>query len=374
MVAPAGLLAAHWRGRDDYHPVMVAQDRQWIDRDTGKSKIKPAGTYDKVKGPITAELFEKHLAGELTLGRYQIDESNHVYWMVADAEHESWALEEIEEGKKFLDQFFLKYVLEVSSPGRYHLWILMNAPLPAEAAFRFGLYYKAHIYEAFKHRIEWIASTDPEEQAEQRADEDRRMRNREFFPKQGNRGADGFGNLVRLPLGFHQKKKVWSTIPDLPATGVLPTNAPMTVMMALAQLEVARPDPLPSLRVKNPEINISDRPVRTGMKHSADFSARLEAVWRVLSIESLVAQTMGIQTPRPGDKVHCPFHAHIASSSQTPALMVGGRYATRSVMCWSASCRLQYKRLGHLNFFREYFSEPDPEVALLALERLAGLK
>jgi len=46
----------------------------------------------------------------------------------------------------------------------------------------------------------------------------------ELFPKQTEIDADGYGNLVKLPLGFHREKRKWSTFLDVKTLEPLPKN------------------------------------------------------------------------------------------------------------------------------------------------------
>ena len=140
------------------------------------------GRYRRVSAPIRDGDYIKHLKGEMTIGTYQISSEDCVRWACWDCDNH--------EGKNILpteivQQRVLKLILTLkekniphllaeSSPGSYHVWLFFDPPAPAFKAYHF---------------IREIGGNDIE-----------------TFPKQDHVGEDGYGNLVRLPLGIHQKK------------------------------------------------------------------------------------------------------------------------------------------------------------------------
>ena len=139
------------------------------------------GRYRKVSAPIRDGDYIKHLKGEMTIGTYQIAEDC-VRWSVWDVDgHEGNDTIPIEIVRKTLRELATKlrqhnipHLLAESSPGSYHVWLFFDPPAPAFKAYHF---------------MREIGGNDIE-----------------TFPKQDHVGKDGYGNLVRLPLGIHQMK------------------------------------------------------------------------------------------------------------------------------------------------------------------------
>ena len=139
------------------------------------------GRYRRVSAPIRDGDYIKHLKGEMTIGTYQISEDC-VRWAVWDVDgHEgkhTIPVENVRERVRYLRQRLydhnVSHLLAESSPGSYHVWLLFDPPAPAFKAYHF---------------MREIGGNDIE-----------------TFPKQDHVGKDGYGNLVRLPLGIHQKK------------------------------------------------------------------------------------------------------------------------------------------------------------------------
>ena len=141
------------------------------------------GRYRRISAPIRDGDYIKHLKGEMTIGTYQISREDCVRWAVWDVDgHEGNDTIPIEIVRETLGELVTKlrnqnipHLLAESSPGSYHVWLFFNPPAPAFKAYHF---------------MREIGGNDVE-----------------TFPKQDHVGKDGYGNLVRLPLGIHQKKK-----------------------------------------------------------------------------------------------------------------------------------------------------------------------
>jgi hypothetical protein len=367
----ASLLMRYWPGRTGFHAEMLASDLTWVDKKTQKPGMMPRGSWlGRRHGDLTQPMLQKHVAGLATFGRYQINANDQVHWLMGDLE---WrGAEELEVSIRFLERFGIKGVIEESSEGRFHHWILLDKPLSAKVAFQFGLHYKHNIFKAFEDEIRgaWYAE-DPAQNALLRDLTLRNLANREFFPKQPERGSDGFGNLARLPFSYHQKKNMWSKFHST----VLTTNNPLRIEMATARLDLECPDPVEAMRPKS-VLNIVDRPKsRMSSGRRTDLIQRIEQVDASISIQQVVAEAWHLPMMRPGDKVVCQFHdkGSGAGSSGAPAFQVGGRIAKDVAWCWSANCPLWMKKLTRLNFMRSHMGTEDYFVALEELERMAGI-
>jgi len=150
---------------------------------------RPTGAYIKVLQPWTEALAKLHLTGKRTFGLYLISDAKEslTYHTVID-------IDELDQTKLMAltgaltkigltDQY---YVLEFSGSKGYHIWIRYEDAVPAREARAFG------------HLIVRLANLKVDDV--------------EVFPKQDTIASTGFGNLVKLPLGLHQKSGKESAI------------------------------------------------------------------------------------------------------------------------------------------------------------------
>ena len=161
------------------------------------------GTYLKVEKPLTVEVVQKHLRGEITVGFYQLDGNNNVKWLCFDLDPEK--LEDpTATAKMIIRECVLKpdpktprvykkaVLLEASRypDPSYHVWVFFQPSVPAKAAHWLGLKILEH------------ANVNPKLV--------------EVFPKQTELTKDRpYGNLVKAPLGLHREAKKWSRFLDL---------------------------------------------------------------------------------------------------------------------------------------------------------------
>ena len=144
--------------------------------------------YKSVKQPLTEEVLSKHFKGEETIGTYQIEpKTGNVKWGVLDIDGEHVA--DAQAKTKKLRQRLVNAGIgcdsilmeESGSPDSFHLWLFIEKPTGAKEV------------KEFLERI--TKPVDP---------------GIEIFPKQDKISTDGFGNLVKLPFGFHKVAKRWS--------------------------------------------------------------------------------------------------------------------------------------------------------------------
>jgi hypothetical protein len=167
---------------------------------------KRDGGFVKVDQPLTVEFLDQHLAGQRTIGAYQLGLDNTVKWLCFDLDPEK--LTDLEQAaKKIINVCFEKrkeadgverpriwphsLLLEASRhpDPSYHVWILFNVPTHAKVAHWLGF------------RILELASLSPKDV--------------EVFPKQTTLTPERpYGNFVKLPLGKHQVAGKWSRLLD----------------------------------------------------------------------------------------------------------------------------------------------------------------
>lgn len=149
-------------------------------------------SYVRVNEPFTKEVLKLHLKGEITVGLYQLSTGNMVSWLCYDIDPERHddplkVAEKIYKAAK--SSFHERSVLLECSryPDQsFHVWVFFLVPLPAKVAKYLG----------------------------ERVLEKASVSNVELFPKQTEIGAEGFGNLVKAPLGLHRKEGKWSAFLD----------------------------------------------------------------------------------------------------------------------------------------------------------------
>jgi len=195
---------------------IVAKLREvFVARDDTYAIQQADGRYIRIRARLSDNVLHQHLAGKVTVGVYQLDPTtNEVKWICADIDPErTTAVWEAAERiyKESIALFNPEAVILEAS--RY--------PDPS-----------AHVWACLKPVLAGLAQTIGKRLLDKAGTPEV-----ELFPKQTDvRG--GFGNLVKLPLGLHQREKKWSYIlnPEdlspLPATSLLSVR-PATVTQDL---------------------------------------------------------------------------------------------------------------------------------------------
>lgn len=145
---------------------------------------QPSGGYRAVRGAqITDRLLRQHLSGEVTLGVYSTNpEDSTCSWICWDIDNEQE--EALSVLITYLHNHNLHPIRESVRTGRSgHLWLFLDAPLSSAVCCTFGSYLRF-----YSHLV------------------------CEFFPKNATLKPGQLGNLVRLPLGRHQKPGAGNTI------------------------------------------------------------------------------------------------------------------------------------------------------------------
>lgn len=213
-----------------------------------------SGAYFPVKRDLTEDDVAEHLAGFASYGVYVIDPysigggnagvplmSNHVKYVVFDLDTEDpealthlkycvgKLVDSVASGE-LPDANLHCLLLERSGRKGWHVWLLLDSPLPARQV-------RAWVSEGFNTR--WVkvgAFTGGAYPAPL-----------EIFPKQDYVDEGGFGNLVKLPLGRHAVSGNWSEFVPVPGWAssiedVVPLPAAL-VPESLATPESSRPLP-----------------------------------------------------------------------------------------------------------------------------------
>lgn len=180
-----------FRGREDY----LAQQ--------GKDHYFP------IRACLDPFYISRHFAGDTTFGLYVLTTKSSCHLVCIDIDIPKADLGKVDLADRtskqkrlfpLLQSLLVTLEVDYSIPptgilleetgGRgYHVWLLLNEPLSGETAVAFG--------RALKSRLDFEI---------------------EFFPKQGSLGPNRqYGNLIKLPLGVHQKygqRSVFFTLVD----------------------------------------------------------------------------------------------------------------------------------------------------------------
>jgi len=212
---------------------------KFVSRQDAYAVQLPEGGYVKVEQPLTSKVVQQHLEGVETVGVYQLNHESMVKWLCFDLDPER--LEDPKASAQRLLQVCFEKSKEEDEVERprvwphsvlleasrfpdpsYHIWILFAVPVPAKVARWLGL------------RILELASLSPKQV--------------EVFPKQSEITKEQpYGNLVKLPFGFHQVELKWSQALDFETFQPLSSN----VLLEKWGLSLSEADTAKILRFKD---------------------------------------------------------------------------------------------------------------------------
>jgi len=193
--------------KEENKKLSLILDKLFVNRHDSYALQQRDGQYYRVDSPLMLELLERHLRGEPTVGVYQLSEDNMVKWLCFDIDPEhnpnppetaSKLVQTCLENKRFYPKSLWLEASRHPDPS-FHVWVLFSVPVNAKVAKWLGV------------KIMALADVNPKQL--------------ELFPKQTEIGSEGFGSLVKLPLGFHQVEKKWSEFLNLETFEPLPKKA-----------------------------------------------------------------------------------------------------------------------------------------------------
>ena len=176
-LSTSGALYTMFVNRTDCHA------QQFQDHKTGD------WIFAKVLGGLTDKKIRQHVSGDMTAGVYQLALDDTVKWCCDDIDShngETDTREQVGKVVEVLRNYTIPFLLEASgSVDSYHIWVFLN---------------RTSTYNAYR----FIRQINSEAGVECEA-----------FPKQKNLGKNNkFGNLVKLPVCFHNKSKSRSAFLD----------------------------------------------------------------------------------------------------------------------------------------------------------------
>lgn len=215
----ASLFLSIFRGREDFFAC------QWVDE-------KGRRGFSHVSRPLNLTEIKRHLGGEDTMGLYLMDEEDRVYLSVIDIDINQKALLEYAKDEEevaklhqltqndavrmasICDDLEIPFLIEDSGYKGRHLWFFFDAPIPARLARAF---LKFIVERAGKpsHGMHW-----------------------EIFPDRDKVRGEGFGPLIKLPLGIHKRTNRRSLFLDREGDPLPNQTAALSEIRHIAQTKI----------------------------------------------------------------------------------------------------------------------------------------
>lgn len=148
-------------------------------------------TYRPVKHPLTTDIIQAHLNGEIVLGSYQLNkEDNTVNWLGWDIDSNDPAQAREVTNKICSKLADVPYGIEFSGNKGYHVLIFLAEPMPADKAKQIVEHVRGELPKTGKTHVE-------------------------CYPKQGSLTQNNpMGSLLKIPLGQHPRTHKQSKFVD----------------------------------------------------------------------------------------------------------------------------------------------------------------
>jgi len=186
--------------------------------------------FCKVSSPLIEDKIKRHVKGEITLGTYEISLDDTVTWCVDDFDShdgETDTREKVSKVVGVLRGYNIPFLLEASgSLDSYHLWIFLS---------------ETRTYNAFRfiRQINSEAKVDCKEPW---------PRQKSLYSKDGR-----YGNLVKLPICYHNKSKSRSAFLDAdtfePLEGPVP-HPGLVHLLEIPDLSESKREGMPRVSVR----------------------------------------------------------------------------------------------------------------------------
>lgn len=201
-----GIVSDVLLGDPEHENKSFALCRLFVNRDDCYCRQNRDGSYSKIDEPLTDEVLKHHLKGEITVGAYQIGETNTVKYLCFDFDPEKLA-DPREAVTRLLDTL-LEMKEEEPDKARPRMWpyaVMLEASRYNDPSFHVWVFFEPHILAQVAKWLGFrcleLAELNPKQV--------------EVFPKQAELTKDRpYGNFVKLPLGLHRKEGKKSRILD----------------------------------------------------------------------------------------------------------------------------------------------------------------
>jgi len=185
------------------------------------------GGYVLRKEKVTDQIILSHLKGKITIGLYGSPQST-TKWICIDIDTtEPAAVREVQNHAR---RFNIPYLTEFSGQKGYHVWTFFHKPYPNNIARTLANAYSC---------------------------------GHEVFPKQDHIQPGKIGNLVKAPLGKHQKTNKWCTFLDKnlePEKNQYATLYDIPAINPIKTLQTHLPETLKTINDKKPDKKENQNP------------------------------------------------------------------------------------------------------------------
>ncbi|MDQ6661611.1 MAG: CHC2 zinc finger domain-containing protein [Chloroflexota bacterium] len=284
-----------------------------------------SGRYVRVGRPLTSEQLTRHLYGLETIGTYVMNEQGLCRFAVFDADSSDGLAVLVGIQLRLAADGIVSY-LELSRRGG-HLWILFNALTPAAVVRR------------------WLLPYCPN--------------GVEFYPKQDEIGA-GYGSLIRVPLGVHQRSGRRYPFVHWKDGRAIPVAASASALLSwfstLKRSAIPALVNAPSLPTRDQQTGAAHPSLAKNVVHSSLFIGVDIRGW-CASQDAVSVIGRYVRLDR-GGMGYCPFGWHHSDGKDShPSFRV---YQPRSA---SGSCWYCYtwQRGGNLFDFLCYYLDVEPK-------------
>lgn len=254
-------------------------------------------SWVRARAPLTIDVLAAGLAGRPSISSYMTDADGRSQVFAHDLDIDHDGIETARQIALWMASVGVDALLEPSRNDRAHLWVLLDATIPASFGRR------------FLSQAEGRAGIDPD---------DRRI---ERFPKSDSAPDQGeVGSCLRLPMMPNPKNGVRYPLLDpwtMQPLGTTLAEVVAAVQVAPAQrvIELAGPEPEPA------EVFERFTPM-----HISEFNEQY-------SVSAVLEELWGVSNAEPGRSVRCPAHDDVH-----PSLSVFAD--DRRVLCYAPECIL----------------------------------
>jgi hypothetical protein len=180
------LYAKRWQnkaGKSGYSPHCA---NEWKNGVCQKPRVKCSACKQKSYVPLSDNIIEAHLRGEIVIGLYPMTGDEKCYFGAIDFDEAEW-VKDIAVLRAVCQETGIPMAVERSRSGKgAHVWIFFEDAIPASLARKLGSAILTHAMNK-RHEITFKSY-------------DR------LFPNQDTMPKGGFGNLIALPLQATPRK------------------------------------------------------------------------------------------------------------------------------------------------------------------------
>lgn len=242
--------------------------------------IQTENGYYPVRRALTEIDVAQHFSGKRTIGIYVLRSDDTVKFGAYDVDAKKGSVNQEEliniECKKVAKSLYdalkseqIKSYVEFSGNKGYHIWIFLDAPIPA--------YKMKYILEKISSKVKTPENI-----------------NIEIFPKQTNLNG-GLGNLIKAPLGIHQKTKKRCTFLD---ENFEPIDDQLSFLLNIEKNQSERIEKLYRELFNDMEVDISEKNTNTKIPKESSSRKEPQTIDQTTQIKKELRQQIKSQQPQ----------------------------------------------------------------------------